>query len=127
MKMQSRNRGFTLIEILITIAILAIVVVLGSSFYGEEAKKARRSDAKVALTDAAQVLERCRTNTNSYSGCSFNTTSPEGYYSISASSVTASTYTLTATAQGAQADDNYCKTFTLAHTGAKSGTNADCW
>ena len=67
--MQARvSKGFTLIEIMIVVAIFAIIASIGYPMYVEQAKKSRRSDAKVALSDNAQSVERCRSNTNTYVG-----------------------------------------------------------
>ncbi len=121
------QQGFTLIELMIVVGIIALVSVIGYPVYKEQTQKARRSDAKVALVDAAQTLERCRTNSNTYVGCTFNGTSPEGYYTITAPTLTASTYTLTATATGSQAGDTSCATFSLTHTGSKTATSSNCW
>lgn len=126
MNCKKKSKGFTLIELMVTVAILAIVVMIAYPSYVEQARKAKRSDGKVALADIAQVLERCRTNTNSYMNCNPSSTSPEGHYAIT-TTATANTYSLTATAQGAQASDGYCATFTLTHTGLKTATNVDCW
>lgn len=125
--MNTKSKGFTLIELMITVAIFAIIVAIAYPSYLEQARKAKRSDGKAALADVAQVLERCRTNTNTYVNCNPATVSAEGFYSIATSNVTANTYTLTATAQGGQAADSYCASFVLTHTGSKTATNIDCW
>ena len=127
MNIKCKIKGFTLIELMVTLAIFAIIVAIAYPSYVEQARKAKRADAKAGLTDVAQMLERCRTNTNTYVNCNPATSSPEGLYSIAASNVTANTYTLTATAQGGQASDTYCASFVLTHTGQKTATNTDCW
>lgn len=126
--MKHNVRGFTLIELMIVVTVLAIIVTIGYPLYIEHAYKARRSDAKAGLSDAAQVIERCRTNTNTYVGCFSTKDSPEGYYTISAV-LSANAYTLTAAVKtsAAQAGDSKCASFTLTHTGAKSATSSDCW
>ncbi len=126
MKCREKIKGFTLIELMVTVAILAIIVLIAYPNYIEQARKAKRSDGKVALTEVAQVLERCRTNTNTYVNCNPASISAEGHYAIT-STTTANTYSLTATAQGGQASDSYCASFMLTHTGAKTATNSDCW
>ena len=122
----NKQSGFTLIELMVVTAILAIIVTIGYPLYVEQSYKARRADAKTALTDAAQTIERCRTNTNTYVGCYSTQNSPEGYYQVTYSA-TASTYTLTATAQGVQAKDTDCASFTFTHTGNKGATSSKCW
>jgi len=126
-------KGFTLIELLITVAILGIVAMIAIPTYNEQINKTRRSDAKVALLKAAQNLERCFTDNNSYQvsvGCTDYTgsgiPSDEGFYTI-VGVQNASAFTLTATAIGAQASDTHCASFSITNTAAKSATNADCW
>ncbi len=127
MNVKRKMSGFTLIELMVTVGILSIIVMIAYPSYIEQARKAKRSDGKVALTNVAQELERCRTNTNTYVNCSPLLVSPEGNYAVTTSNVTVSTFTLTATAQGGQASDTYCAAFVLTHTGVKTATNIDCW
>lgn len=126
--MKQKTRGFTLIELMIVVTVMAIIVTIAYPLYIEHAYKARRSDAKAGLTDAAQVLERCRTNTNTYVSCFSTTDSSEGYYTITPT-LAANTYTLVATVKttAAQAGDSKCASFSLTHTGSKTATSSDCW
>lgn len=130
--------GFTLIELMVVVAIIAILGLLVYPSYQKDMYASRRSDAMAALNEDAQVLERCYTQYFSYNNAScpaVPTTSPKGYYSI-ASTITASTYTLTATplAGGPQAGDSECTSFTLGNTGAQGATGSggasaasECW
>ena len=123
-------KGFTLIELMITVAILAILAAIAIPLYSDHVDRTRRADAVTGLTQLAQELERCFTRNNSYTAdaCpSGNRASPDGYYSISIDAQ-ATTYTLTATAQGVQARDN-CDDFTLDHLGNRGADpNAgECW
>ncbi|MFO7905383.1 MAG: type IV pilin protein [Pirellulaceae bacterium] len=125
------TRGFTLIELMITIAILAIIVGIAVPAYQNQVEKTRRADAIAGLTQAAQQLERCFTRNNSYADCAYQTTSPDDYYLISRASDSAgSTFALTATADetGPQKNDD-CSPFTLNHLGAKGAesTTDRCW
>lgn len=125
--------GFSLIELLAALAIVAILAAIALPSYQDSVRKARRADAKAALNDIAQRLERCRTQFGTYNdtGCVIVTPqeSPEHYYSV----VTvrdARTYTLTATPQGAQRADKKCTSFLLDHLGRRSAMGsqaADCW
>ena len=125
--MQMKQRGFTLIELMIVLAVFAIVASIGYPLYSDQVRKARRADAKASLSDVAQVLERCRTNNNTYLGCTVVTTSTGGYYAIALSNLAVNTYTITATAKGAQLGDTTCATFSITHTGSTSATSATCW
>jgi type IV pilus assembly protein PilE len=133
--MMLKQRGFTLIEVMITIAILGIIVAVAIPNYRDHVRKTRRADGRGALYDAAQRLERCNTVNGSYNHANcganvFSADSPEGYYGIALTAISASTFTLTATPQGVQADDAAdCPTLTLDSTGAKTpdpDTNR-CW
>ena len=131
-----RNRpavaGFTLIEMMIVITILAIIVALAYPAYMEQVRKARRADAVNTLMSSAQYLERCFTRFNAYNSASC--ASPAGdsideYYNLTVVR-TATTFTLTATPKPGtdQAKDN-CGALTLDYLGNKTpapGSNR-CW
>ena len=132
-----RSTGFTLIELLITVAIIAILAAIAYPSYQQSVMKSNRSDAKIALMQAAQVLERCFTSFNAYNSANcpnpdpFPITSPEGNYRIAVFR-NAATFTLTATpvAGTLQASDTRCTTFTLDEAGARGATGtgaANCW
>ena len=138
--------GFTLVELMITIAIIAILMAIVVPNYQLQINKSRRADAKTTLMGESQRLERCFTDTDTYLGCEttdYVTAIPsyKGYYTVTTkqaagNTITATTYTLAATflADGPQASDTKCKTFTLNHLGEKTAvdssgtdTTADCW
>jgi len=136
--------GFTLVELMITIAILAILAAIVIPNYQAQINKSRRADAKATLMGESQRLERCFTDKDTYLGCEatdYVTAVPsyKGYYRVSTQSgqtITATTYTLAATAlsTGAQANDTKCKTFTLNYLGEKTAADANgndttalCW
>jgi len=123
------NRGFTLIELMIAVAILAIIVGIAIPAYQNQVQKTRRADGQAALFTAAQQMERCFTTTNSYAACPFTAASQDGFYSISrADSDAAATYTLQAAPQGGQTGDP-CGTLTLDHLGRKGHADGAtrCW
>lgn len=123
-----KHSGFTLIELMITIAILAILLSLAYPAYTSYVEKSRRADAISGILQAAQQMERCFTRSNTYTGCTILTTSPDGYYAITVRS-TATTYSLSAAPNSTQAGDD-CGTFTLDHRGIKGsgGSETDkCW
>lgn len=132
----ARQRGFTLIEIMIVCAAVAILAAIAYPSYVNTIQKTRRSDAKSALVGAAGQLERIFTETNSYSSAAFGTppltsTSLNAYYTLSFGAKTATTYTLNATPAGQQVGDA-CGTFTFTDQGVKDVTGgtkpaSDCW
>lgn len=129
------GRGFTLIELMIALAVVALLAMVALPAYQSQVQKSRRADAKVALMNAAQALERCAANDPAAgytaAGCpSFPKTSSEGFYSITAPTLTATTYTLTAqpVADGPQAGDAQCASLSLDQTGTRtSSPGDDCW
>ena len=138
MKKQS---GFTLIELMIVVAIIGIIAGIAYPSYMESVRKSNRADAKASMNDVAQRLQRCFTTYNAYdnANCAVATSlsgggaiaSGEGMYSITAA-VAATTYTLTATpvVGRSQAGDAKCTTFTLTQAGVRNATGSDsanCW
>ena len=129
------ERGFTLVELLITTVILSIIVAIAMPSYSSKAQKSRRTDGVTALSRATMVMESCRSDLATYSGCAARVaaTSEESYYNVTvAVAVGGGAYTLTATATGVQADDSRCTTLTLNSQGSKGYTGtapdaAGCW
>lgn len=108
----NKMRGFTLIELMIVVAIVAILGMIAVPAYNNSTIKARRSDGQTALMDVMAREERYFTERNTYTtslaALPASATSQEGFYTISAAacgSGVTSCVILTATAQGGQAPD----------------------
>lgn len=129
-----RSRAFTLIELMIVIAVIGILAAVALPVYTNYVERARQADGMDALQNAAQRLERCYSQYGAYNdgNCGAATDvqngfdSPEGYYAISSNALAATSFTLSAAPQGVQADDR-CGTFTLTNTGARTAAEDDCW
>lgn len=130
MKLKSQ-KAFTLLELMIVVAIVGILASVAIPSYQESVRKSRRSDATGALLVLANKMERLFTVNNSYATATSVAGDNTDYYTLSITK-NATTYTLAAapTTGSAQVGDS-CGTLTLTHTGVKgqaSGyTAADCW
>ncbi|WP_416138248.1 type IV pilin protein [Halomonas sp. HK25] len=140
-----RTAGFTLIELMIAVAIVGILASIAYPSYQRYVLESRRTDAKSSLMQVAGQLERCYTVTSDYryrdgdgNACiNFPIDSNEGFYRITASAADgtgtvpeSSNYRLTATTTGAQNSSqsgDSCDDFTLTHTGARGANETDCW
>lgn len=133
-----RYKGFTLIELMIAVAILAIIMAIAIPSYQEYVMRSNRAEAKTILMQTAQALERCYTRYNAYNdgncGVSFPVDSENGWYQLAAAdqTINAADFDLVAVPQGVQATrDTECKNFTLSHNGTRGVSTAtppeDCW
>ncbi len=142
-----RTRGFTLIELIITVAILAILTTIAVTTYQTSVRKSRRTDAKSALLDIAGREERYLSTNGTYTADPTQLGYPaglpiavgSGYYTVNVAVTApaagaAPTYALTATPVGPQVADTGCASFTVTQTGQRTATTsagadatADCW
>lgn len=141
----NKAAGFTLIELMVAVAIVGILTTIAVGSYKDSIAKSRRSEAAAALVEGAQLLERQYSVAGHYTDAVGDSapkavlvttqlppksTSP--YYTISVTGDD-STFTLTATAKGAMASDK-CGNLTLDQNGAQKitatgtgMTKEDCW
>ena len=147
-KARGYSDGFTLIELIIVVAIIGIITTIATPAYFSFVEKSRRADGMAALSSFAGAMERhftvngtyCGSGPSSSSDCStgthtgdpsvFPTEAPldgsDKYYDLDIQAVTATTFTLTATPKGVHGNDS-CGTLQLSHTGSRSAASADCW
>lgn len=137
---RKRQLGFTLIELMIVIAVLGIIVAIAYPSYTEQVRKSRRAEGMGELLELADRMERFYSDRGTYVGASlgtaatniYPTTSAKGYYTLSIASQTATDFSVSAapTSKGKQNKDK-CGTFTMTAQGIKSVSNtaylAECW
>lgn len=150
--MKTSSSGFTLIELMIVVAIIAILAAVAYPGYQDSIRRGRRAEAKALMVEAAQFMERRYTTNNSCydNPCGSNAapalpvdlrtiprneaTASRQYYQITLGGVTRTTYTLTATPQNDQVHDT-CLALTLNQAGTRTAagkpatdpTTQECW
>ena len=128
----SRQRGFTLIELMIVVVVIGTLAMLALPTYRDSVRKSRRADAITEITRIQQAQERWRGNNATFNGTlvgaaattlGFATNlTPGGYYALSiatpatsatggaiAGATNATSYSSLATAQGDQTADTNCR------------------
>lgn len=123
-----KTKGFTLIELMIVIAIIGILAAVGYPSYQDSVRKANRADAISALLAEAGRIEEFYMNNDTYTAAAVaNAVSPEGLYNMSVTVPAGGfSYTLTATPISS---DPQCTTLTLDSLGQKGSTpvGSTCW
>lgn len=136
--MRRQILGFTLVEILIAVGIVGILTAIAYPSYQQYVLKSRRTDALSTMSQDQIILERCYAQNFAYNtACaalpSFPQTSPQGFYSISLSNLSATTYTLTAVPLGTQLKDTTCANMSVNQANVKTATDSSsvsqskCW
>lgn len=139
-----QSKGFTLLELLIAVAIVGIIGAIAYPSYLESVRESRRSNATVALSSLAGAMERFYTTSNTYVGTAsagvptiFTSQSPVNggiaEYNLRITSAAVDTFIIQAQRTGSQVGDD-CGDYQLTQTGAKTIPNAaagmvpaDCW
>ncbi|RUR06995.1 type IV pilin protein [Legionella sp. km772] len=131
-------KGFNLVELLITVAIIGILATIAYPSYLNYVNRSHRSDAFASLSQIQLVLERCYSQNFSYTAActakpTFPLNSPQNYYTINISNLGTSTYTLTATTRGAQLRDTTCAQMSVNQANVRTAVNnagvtqTSCW
>jgi type IV pilus assembly protein PilE len=138
---RSQQGGFSLIELMIVVGILGLLLAIALPNYGGYLERTRRTDARGALLEIAAAEERHYFENNRYTNAIAEVwtyqeggayVSNDGHYALSVvlTGGDNNRFTATATAQGKQAGDADCATFTIDETGLKEATGDDptaCW
>jgi len=136
-----RQRGMTLIELVIVVVIIGILAAVAIPSYRQYVIRSQRADATAALLALATAQEKFYLQCNTYaadigaaSDCAagevaFGATSENGWYDLEITAASATDFTIRAepVAGEVQANDTTCAFFQVTGTGVKTATNPECW
>ena|SRR5690554_5336444 len=128
---ERKHGGFTLIELMITVVILAVLAAIALPSYQEQVRKTRRTNAQSDLLELAAYMERYYGENFTYAGAAlpFSESPKEGgrkFYNLAITASSANSFTLTASPKNSQSGDR-CGAMTVAETGAHTPAQGDCW
>ncbi len=138
MRATQKDKGFTLIELMIVVAVVGILGAIAYPSYLDSIRKSRRADARAGLLELVQFMERNYTLSNRYDKDSggaavvlpFTETPKDGtakYYDLTIAASAAQSFTLSAAPKNSQASDA-CGTLSITNTGVKSASGTgQCW
>jgi type IV pilus assembly protein PilE len=144
-QLASRAAGYTLVELMVTIAIATVLGTIAISSYITQVRQSRRTDARTAVLDLASREERYMSTNSAYTttagnlgyGTPFPQTVGSGFYTLNVTvtaanatttPVTPASFVVTATVNGSQVKDAQCQTFSVDNTGNQTSTPATtCW
>lgn len=128
--------GFTLIEVMIVVVVVAILAAIAIPSYRNFILKSHRDDAKTALAALQMAQEKYRGNNLTYaaalSDLGLTAASPQGYYTIAIQSAAVSAYEANATTTGQQSADTNCQKLAVTQAGfstdsTKTSNPSECW
>lgn len=128
-----RQQGFTLIELMIVVAIIGIIAAIAYPSYQRYVLNSYRTTASGCVIELAQAMERQFTASMSYPAalpvrnCTTESNMDSRYtFSLDADNSSGTTFRIAATPQGVQTGDA-CGILALSHTGQREADEADCW
>ena len=134
----TRQAGFTLLELMIVVAVIAVLATIALPMYAEQIRKGKRAEAVQALGDFQLRQEKWRAEHATYG--TLTDLAPAGtynnslkFYNVGVSGNTGTAYVITATRKGDLANDPKCGDFTMTMAagvvtkGISSGDLAYCW
>jgi len=125
-------KGFTLVELMVVVAVIALLAAIAYPTYQGQIQNTRRTSAEGCLVELAQYMERYYTTKMTYASATLPTTSGcaselADYYTFSFDGTpNATSFTLQATPKGTQASDS-CGTLKINNLGTKTPSTAGCW
>ncbi|MDR2871328.1 MAG: prepilin-type N-terminal cleavage/methylation domain-containing protein [Xanthomonadaceae bacterium] len=129
-------KGFTLTELLIVIAVVAVLAAVALPMYQDSTRKSRRAAVKAEMLEYVQAAERFRTTNNTFVGFALPTNfSPRernaatAFYQLAIGNLATASFTITATPINGQASD-VCGTLTINQANVKTNSSGDfnqCW
>jgi len=142
--MTPTSRGFTLIELVIAMLVIAVLAAIAIPSYRQYVLRSHRVEATAALLAVSAAQEKFYLQNDTYTdnltddppdglgiadfdAGTAGVQTENGWYTISIDDADNETYTARADATGDQAVDSDCATYTLAATGTKTATNDKCW
>jgi type IV pilus assembly protein PilE len=120
LRKRAASGGFTLVELMLVVVIMGVLLAVAFPSYIDSVRKGRRAEGIAALTALQQAQERFRANKSAYGNLNVPadaatlndaprlSKSANERYTLEVDDLTGTTYTLTATATGAQASDTAC-------------------
>lgn len=139
MDQKTKNAGFTLIELMIVVAVIAILVSIVVPMYRDYVVRSNRSDAIIALTELANLQEKHYSNelayTTTLAALGYPATTANDFYSLNITTGSTVDYNLVATPLGRQfQDDPTCRRLSLNSFGQRAArdsggndTSQECW
>lgn len=128
--MYRRQTGFTLVELIVVVAVIGILTAIALPSYQRYVRKSHCEDAKATLVGAANLMERYRAQNNSYTAAALGSYAKSpvdgntAQFNIAISASTATSYTLTATPVGMLAGKG---TLSILSTGKRDATGTLNW